>query len=185
MSDESNDVTAVLIHDHEEVKELFQEVQATQDPEERRRLTDQVIAELVRHSVAEEEYLYPAAREHVPGGDELADKEISEHAEVEELLKRLEQLDTDDAQFMVVFQEMSSSVLEHIDEEENVLFPRLREHIDREHLRTLGDKVTKAKKLAPTRPHPSAPDTPPLNKILDPGAGLVDRLRDRLSGRDV
>ncbi|TDD20578.1 hemerythrin domain-containing protein, partial [Actinomadura sp. KC06] len=28
-----------------------------------------------------------------------------------------------------------------------------------------------------------APDTPPLNKLLAPGAGLVDRVRDRVSGR--
>jgi hypothetical protein len=40
-----------------------------------------------------------------------------------------------------------------------------------------------AKKMAPTRPHPAAPDTPPANKLLAPGAGLVDRLRDALTGR--
>lgn len=45
----------------------------------------------------------------------------------------------------------------------------------------LGDQVQKAKRMAPTRPHPSAPDTPPLNKVVGPGAGLVDRTRDRLS----
>ncbi|PNG20684.1 hemerythrin, partial [Streptomyces cahuitamycinicus] len=33
------------------------------------------------------------------------------------------------------------------------------------------------------RPHPSAPDTPPANKLLAPGTGMVDRLRDMLSGR--
>jgi hypothetical protein len=32
-----------------------------------------------------------------------------------------------------------------------------------------------------TRPHPPAPTTPPGNKILDPGVGLVDR--DLLTGR--
>lgn len=40
-----------------------------------------------------------------------------------------------------------------------------------------------AKKMAPTRPHPSAPDTPPGNKLLGPGVGLVDRARDLLTGR--
>jgi len=43
--------------------------------------------------------------------------------------------------------------------------------------------VQQAKKLAPTRPHPSAPDKPPLNKVLGPPVGLVDRVRDALSGR--
>src|SRR3954467_8832763 len=40
-----------------------------------------------------------------------------------------------------------------------------------------------AKKTAPTRPHPSAPDKPPANKLLAPGGGLVDRVRHALSGR--
>lgn len=40
-----------------------------------------------------------------------------------------------------------------------------------------------AKKPAPTRPHPAAPDKPPANKLLGPGAGLVDRARDMLTGR--
>ncbi|MFY7066141.1 hypothetical protein ACOQFV_09790 [Nocardiopsis changdeensis] len=36
---------------------------------------------------------------------------------------------------------------------------------------------------APTRPHPGAPDTPPADRLLAPGAGLIDRMRDALSGR--
>jgi hypothetical protein len=50
-------------------------------------------------------------------------------------------------------------------------------------LRRLGEQIQAAKDRAPTRPHPSAPDRPPLNKLLAPGAGLVDRIRDHLSGR--
>ena len=43
----------------------------------------------------------------------------------------------------------------------------------------------KSKKMAPTRPHPSAPDRPPANKILGPGVGLIDRMRDALTGRNT
>ena len=50
-------------------------------------------------------------------------------------------------------------------------------------LNGLGDKVRRAKKLASTRPHPAAPTKPPANRILAPGLGLVDRMRDALSGR--
>jgi len=39
--------------------------------------------------------------------------------------------------------------------------------------------------IAPTRPHPLASDRPPLNRLLAPGAGLIDRMRDALSGRKV
>ncbi|WP_405427915.1 hypothetical protein [Micromonospora sp. NBC_00617] len=45
-------------------------------PEYRRQLTDVVIAELVRHAVAEEAYVYPTARKALPDGDQIADHEI-------------------------------------------------------------------------------------------------------------
>lgn len=42
----------------------------------------------------------------------------------------------------------------------------------------------RAERIAPTHPHPAAPDKPPANKILAPGAGLTDRVRDALAGRN-
>lgn len=50
--------------------------------DEGRRRTDHAIIDVVGHSVAEEEHLYPAARRHIPGGDEIADREIAEPRQV-------------------------------------------------------------------------------------------------------
>lgn len=47
----------------------------------------------MRHSVAEEEYLGPAVREHVAGGDALADREIDDHSEAERIMKDMEGCD--------------------------------------------------------------------------------------------
>ena len=58
------------------------------------------------------------------------------------------------------------------------LLPKLRDACDEADFRELGKKFEQAKKMAPTRPHPSAPDKPPANKILGPGVGLIDRMRD-------
>lgn len=181
----SEDMISVLVHDHDEVKDLFRQIEQAVDADTRRTLADQVTAELVRHSVAEEMYLYPSARDVLPNGDQMADQEIEEHAEAEQLLKQWEGMDGDDPQFMAIFRQMSSAVLEHIQEEEGQLFPELRQHLSGEQLEELGGKIEQAKKIVPTRPHPSAPDTPPMNKILGPGAGLVDRVRDKLSGRST
>ncbi|MGI8577039.1 MAG: hemerythrin domain-containing protein [Nocardioidaceae bacterium] len=178
-----DDMIGLLLHDHREVEDLFQQIEAADDGKTRRELADQVTAELVRHSVAEELHLYPTARAALPDGDAMADREVGEHAEAEELLKRWEKLDGDDQEFVTVFRQVSSAVLAHIREEEDELFPRLREYVSEDDLDELGDKINQAKKMSPTRPHPSSPNTPPLNKILGPGAGLVDRLRDKLSGR--
>jgi hemerythrin superfamily protein len=133
--------------------------------------------------VAEEEYLYPATRKALPDGDRLADHEIAEHAEAERTMKTLEPLDAADPAFDRTLGTLMTAIRHHVQEEENDLFPRLRSACTADELRELGRKVERAKKIAPTRPHPSAPDTPPWNKILAPGAGLVDRVRDALTGR--
>ncbi|URN17582.1 MULTISPECIES: hemerythrin domain-containing protein [Streptomyces] len=178
------DVITELTTDHQEVEELFVRIQELPpgDPE-RKRLADQAVMELVRHAVAEEEYLYPAVREYLPDGDSLADKELEDHAAAERTMKELEECDADHPRFDTMIAQLMAEVREHVADEEADLLPRLRAACSQEKLEELGEKVRQAKKMAPTRPHPAAPDKPPANKLLDRGAGMVDRLRDTLTGR--
>ncbi|HEY8978054.1 MAG TPA: hemerythrin domain-containing protein [Streptomyces sp.] len=178
------DVIAELTTDHREVEELFGRIEGLTPGEKKRRTyADQAVIELVRHSVAEEMYLYPAVRGALPDGDGLADREIADHARAERTMKRLEGLEADDAEFDRLITELMTEVRAHIADEENQLFPGLRAALSEDELNKLGEQVRHAKKTAPTRPHPSAPDTPPGNKLLAPGTGLVDRVRDALTGR--
>jgi hypothetical protein len=62
-------------------------------------------------------------------------------------------------------------------------FPELRSRVPQEELVELAGKVESAKKLAPTRPHPGTPNNELFHKLIGPGVGLVDRLRDKLTGR--
>lgn len=177
------DMIDVLTEDHREVEQMFTELGDTTDPRRRRELANVVIAELVRHAVAEEEYLYPTARTVLPDGDSIADREISEHAAAERTMKQLEDIDKTDAAFNPMLGSLMGQIRHHVRDEETKLFPRLRNACSHDDLRELGRKIELAKKAAPTRPHPATPDTPPWNKLLAPGAGLVDRVRDALTGR--
>jgi hemerythrin superfamily protein len=182
---EQTDLISVITKDHREVEQVFTELESRRGtPDHRRRLADHVITELVRHSVAEEQVMYPAARRHLDDGDELADHEIEEHAEAEEVMKQLEDVPAEDPRFDHLLGELMKDIRHHIEDEEKDLLPKLQEACSREELRDLGAKVVRAKKIAPTRPHPSAPDRPPANLILDPGVGMIDRLRDALGKRD-
>jgi len=58
----------------------------------------------------------------------------------------------------------------------------LRDKCSAEDFDELGDKIRQVKSIAPTHPQPSAPDTPVANVIVGPMAGLVDRVRDVLTG---
>ncbi|MGW5687969.1 hypothetical protein [Nonomuraea sp. NPDC003754] len=98
-------------------------------------------------------------------------------------MKQLERTDADEAGHAELLARLMAEIRDHVAEEEGELFPRLRSAADTEQLAELGRKVEAIKKMAPTRPHPSAPDTPPGNKIMGPLTGLIDRMRDTLSGR--
>lgn len=173
-----------LTTDHREVDALFEKIEELPTADgKRRELADQLTLELVRHSVAEEEYLYPAVRRYVDGGDDLADEELADHAEVEHMLKELESCRPVDDRFDTLLARLKRSVASHVQDEENRLFPLLADACPRHALDELGERIRSAKKAAPTRPHPSAPDTAPANKILAPGASMVDHLRDLLTGR--
>ena len=178
------DMIDLLLEDHREVERLFAELETgAGHPQHRRDLADTVVAELIRHAVTEEEYLYPTARKALPDGDKIAEHEIAEHAEAEHTLKDWEGIPADDPRFDVLCRKLTSEIRHHIQDEESDLFPRLRSACTKEQLTDLGRKMEIAKLVAPTRPHPNAPDRPPWNKILAPGTGFTDRVRDALSHR--
>jgi hemerythrin superfamily protein len=184
MTQTRGDIVTVLTDDHRAVERVFGELESHEgSPQHRRELADHVIAELVRHSVAEEQYLYPTARRVLPDGDAVADHEVSEHAEAEQTMKDLDGVEPTDPRFDELLGKLMSEIRHHVEDEEADLFPRLQQACDEAELVELGDKIVQAKQAAPTRPHPAAPDKPPMNKILGPGAGLVDKMRDTLTGR--
>ena len=183
MTTTRHDLIDAIVEDHRAVEAVFDDIEASGDARMKRDLVEHVITELVRHSVAEEQYLYPTARKVLPDGDELADHELEEHAEAEKVMKEIEGTDAADPKFDELVAALIKDIRHHLRDEEDDLLPKLRAACDADELVALGEKFARAKRTAPTRPHPSAPDRPPVNKIADMGAGLIDKVRDGLSGR--
>ena len=123
MTQDQRDVTELLTEDHREVENIFGQLEGLPESshDERRRLTDHAIIDLVRHSVAEEEHLYPAARRYIPDGDQIADREIAEHQEAEQLMKRLEGADATQPQFNQLLSELIQAIRAHVRDEEGDL----------------------------------------------------------------
>jgi hemerythrin-like domain-containing protein len=169
-SQTSGDVIDVLVADHRDVTALIGEIWTA-------------ISELVRHAVAEEMYVYPAMRKHLSDGEQAVEHDIAEHKELEQTMKQLEGLDVSDAEFETTLRRLESLLADHVRDEESEQFPELRRRVPQEELVELASKVETAKKLAPTRPHPSAPNSEVFHKLVGPGVGMVDRLRDKLTGR--
>ena len=184
-SSTGRDVIDILTEDHQEFLSIIDQITTTQEPEQRRDLADIVIAEIMRHSVAEEMFVYPAIEKHVPDGKESVKHDKEERDEIVRLMKELEGVEASDARFTELVQELRSSLEHHATDEEAEQFPLLRAHIPQEELVEMAGKVETAKKLAPTRPHPTAPHSEAFHKLVGPGVGFVDRLRDKLTGRST
>lgn len=181
----SSDVTLVLTADHREMLELLAQIHETTDPEKRRDLADAATAEVMRHSVAEEMFVYPAMEEHLPNGTEEVEHDKQEHDEIVQVMKKLEGADASGQEFLDLVRKLEDLLDHHAHDEEDDQFPKLRTHLTQEQLNELGEKVETAKKMAPTRPHPSAPHSELFHKTVGPGVGMVDRLRDKLMSRET
>ena len=137
--------------------------------------------ELVRHSVAEEVLVYPKVEKQVSA--EEVEHAREEHAEAEETLARLEKLDADDPGFDDELATLMAEIRHHIEDEEGQMFAHMRQVIDEDELRKLGERVEAFKKVAPTRPHPNVPNEALPRLAAGPVASLLDRFRDLASGR--
>jgi len=179
------DVVDFLTADHKLMLELLGRIEQTTDPAERRDLADTLIAEVMRHAVAEEMHVYPAIEKYVPNGKEEVAHDKQEHDELVDVMKRIEDLDAAEPAFLEQVREMEAMLRHHADDEESDQFPKLRASIPAAALVELRVKVERAMELAPTRPHPSAPHSELFHKTVGAGVGMVDRLRDKLTGRST
>ncbi|WP_330461770.1 hemerythrin domain-containing protein [Streptomyces sp. NBC_00820] len=173
-----------LVTDHQEVEEIFRRIAALPPGDkERKTYADLATMELIRHCVAEEEYLSPAVRDYVANGGALADEELKDHARAEQIMEDLASHEAVEAQFDRLISVVIIEIRAHMADEEGRLFPRLRAACSEDTLDELGDKARRAKEAALIRSHPSAPGASPGNKLLAPDTGPIDRMLCALTGR--
>jgi hemerythrin superfamily protein len=175
------DAIALLVRDHRAVEELFQTFDLYDDTVAvgvKRDVFRQIRRALSVHAAAEEQVVYPVVREQVPGGAELADEALADHQRVKETLAILDAMEPSDAAFVVGVKALAADVRRHVAEEEGSLLPMLEKVLGTQRLSELGEAVARVEVVAPTRPHPEAPATPPLNVVAGLASGVVDRVRD-------
>jgi hemerythrin-like domain-containing protein len=138
---------------------------------------------LVRHAVAEEMYVYPVMRNYLTDGEKAVEHDVEEHKELERTMNSLEAANVSSPEFATSLRRLEELLADHVQDEETEQFPELRRRVPAEEFGELAGKAMNAKKLAPTRPHPGAPNNELFHELVGPGVSLVDRLRDKLTGR--
>ncbi|MGV9367419.1 hemerythrin domain-containing protein [Amycolatopsis sp. NPDC003731] len=161
----ATDLTTVLAGDHRELDRLCTELELGQgSPENRKDLADHLIAELVRHSVAEEPYL--------DGDGDLA--------EADGLMRQLEGTGPQETRFERLLGGLIRAVRRHVREEGPAAVREIRRTCSPERQTELGRQVLETREAAATLPHPGLADRVPQADQLWPGPGFVDRARAAL-----
>ncbi|MFC8093606.1 hemerythrin domain-containing protein [Streptomyces sp. NPDC057301] len=173
---EDTDVVALLMRQHGDIRNLFDEVEANSG-EERRDAFRRLVRLLAVHETAEEEVVHPFARRAIVGGEEIVEDRLTEERAAKETLAALDDLDTDDPKFMPQLMKLRKDVQEHARAEERYEFIHIRRSTDATSLAAMAKAVKAAEAMAPTRPHPGV-ESAAANLALGPVAALTDRTRD-------
>ncbi|MEU7562948.1 hemerythrin domain-containing protein [Streptomyces eurythermus] len=179
------DVVALLMRQHGDIRNLFDEVEAATG-DERRDAFRRLVRLLAVHETAEEEVVHPFARRAVPGGEDVVRDRLAEERAAKEALAALDETDTDDPQFLPRLARLRTDVQEHARAEERYEFTHIRRSTDVTNLAAMAKAVKAAEAMAPTHPHPGV-ESGAKNLTLGPVAALMDRTKDlvrRAMGKD-
>jgi hypothetical protein len=180
-----DDVVALLMRQHGDIRNLFDEVEAAEG-DDRQEAFRRLVRLLAVHETAEEEIVHPFVRRNVEGGDEVVAARLEEERSAKETLSTLDELDTGDPKFLPQLLALRADVQEHARAEERYEFIHIRRSSDAATLASLAKGVKAAEAMAPTRPHPGV-ESAAANVTLGPVAALMDRTRDavrKAMGRD-
>ena len=175
------DAITLLTEDHRAVEKIFDKFESTGPRafKARKDLAERIVRDLSVHAAIEEQVLYPAMRNALPDGDALVEEAIEEHQQVKETLAAIERAGSP-TELDPLLVQLMGNVRHHVEGEEGELFAKLRSAFGSEELQEMGGKLAAAKKMAPTHPHPNAPNTPPGNIIGGAAAAVMDKARDAL-----
>jgi hemerythrin-like domain-containing protein len=140
------DALQLLKTDHDKVKKLLNEGDATTERAEKTRteLFATIKRELTVHEEIEETIFYPALRDH-PKAKDIVLEAYEEHNVVDTIMSELEQTDVTDETWAAKFTVMKENLEHHIEEEEGEMFKQARQVFEAAELQELGDRMAAMK----------------------------------------
>ncbi|WOC13258.1 hemerythrin domain-containing protein [Gordonia sp. MP11Mi] len=150
------DALSLLKADHKYVLGLLETMLAGHRPgadagAELRRQVMKLAVSATHHESIEDEVFWPVVRDAVYDGHRLADIALAQEQEGTRMLRRLEDCEAGTAEFEHALVGFAAVAREHIDFEEQQVWPQLRRSFSVEQMEDLERRLAAA--TAPTRPH--------------------------------
>jgi hemerythrin-like domain-containing protein len=137
-----NDPVAMLKQDHKDVSAMLKTLADSRPGARRRSTVDKLTAALTVHMEFEEQWIYPIVSEEID--EESAEEATTEHELAREGLAEVNRL-VDEPGFGAAVAMLTAGIRHHVKEEEGEMFPSLKQQLDRETLRELGDELAATK----------------------------------------
>lgn len=137
-----SDAIALLESDHREVEGYFEQFKGVKSGEEKKKLAQKICAALRVHTQIEEEIFYPGARK-VTKDNDLLDEATVEHAGAKVLIAEIEAMQPGMPLYDAKVTVLGEQIQHHVKEEEDELFPKVRE--SRLDLKALGNQMAERK----------------------------------------
>jgi Hemerythrin HHE cation binding domain len=147
-----------LAEEHREIAALLDDLATSRH--DRFPLAHRLIDALAAHTACEMQLLYPALRDIVPGGIEMADKSQDDHRAMRQSLVMLEDSNPGDAAFEQALVDLRASLDAHVPVEENSVLPALADVIKAEKMEELGVLYLQIRESLPTGLQALPPDHP-------------------------
>ena len=138
------DAIELLIQDHNKVKGLFQQIEAGAKAKQAAELFNQIYHELSVHTIIEEQVFYPAIAKYPDFAGLLKDA-YKEHAEAKLELGDISNLDSTSEEWHKKVTKLQKDIEHHVKDEEEKLFPKLRQTMPAPELQELGKELKQAK----------------------------------------
>jgi len=172
------DIFAIIVEEHRMVEKLGKEYHQSKDRHVKQGIAHNIIKLLCIHAACEEMVLYPFMRAKLADGPAMVQHALNEHQQLKQDLYTLDNMLVTQAHYDERLDKALAETLQHVEEEETDLLPKLRAAMNQSEMKTLTEQFIDAHKLAPSRPHPDAPNTPPENKHANSVAHAEDIARD-------
>ncbi|KAJ3116215.1 hypothetical protein HDU96_010159 [Phlyctochytrium bullatum] len=173
-----------VLRDHLEITRNMNMAENAIDMTDKRKYMQRAIRALAIHAYCEETGLYPVYEKNAILGREAADGARKEHLNMKTLMANIEAA-KDDHEFLENMRLLKQQFEEHKRDEEHRDLPLLMKNMRMEDAIEIGKNFDKNRSLAPTHPHPSAPDKGGMaQKIVGALAVPIDATRDLLKGEE-
>ncbi len=163
------DALELLMADHNRVRGLFTRFQAAEGENDAQaaRLAAKIFEELEIHTKIEEEIFYPTMTKLNDEIHELVTEGLEEHHVVDGLMAEVKGLGPADEEWAAKMKVLIENVEHHAEEEEQEMFPKIRQATDNDARAELGQRLEarKAELGAPTAADKEHLSTEELNRL--------------------